>query len=234
MYGHHRRMHHCRRRRSAAALADCALCHHPCCRANGTCGHAGHHRRADADAGTVVIRMVVDEATATIVGMAIDEAADMIVVVVAPVRVRVHMQVARRRVSFSRSSSSTLVGVEVNVSAVVVMVIVMVAQARLRYGCCGPGPGPGASCRCGWRLGVLVDASCGRCGGGHRRSRGGCPRVVAVIVCVDESEGCRSAPLLKVNECCKCDRGVYFHAVEGILCGIEFRASEEVDDEPGI
>ena len=66
------------------------------------------------------------------------------------------------------------------------------------------------------------------------RGDGGCPRVVAVVVRVDESEGCGSAPLLKVNECCKCDRGVYFHAVEGILCGVEFQASEEVGDEPGI
>jgi len=56
---------------------------------------------------------------------------------------------------------------------------------------------------------VLVNASCGRCGGG-------CPWVVAVIVRVDESGGCGSAPSLKVNEYCKRDRGVYFHAVEDI------------------
>ena len=57
--------------------------------------------------------------------------------------------------------------------------------------------------------------------------------MVAVVVCIDESGGCGSVPLLKVNERCKCDRGC-FCVVEGI-CGkitIEFWESEEVDDEP--
>ena len=67
------------------------------------------------------------------------------------------------------------------------------------------------------------------------RGDGGCPRAVAVVMRIDESGGCRSVPSLKVNECRKRDRGVYFHVVEDIRgkMTIEFQASEEVDDEPG-
>lgn len=58
-------------------------------------------------------------------------------------------------------------------------------------------------------LSVLVSTSGGCCSGG-------CPRVMAVIVCIDELGGCGSATSLKENKCCKHDRRVYFRVVEGI------------------
>ena len=194
----YRCLSHCRRRSTVVALADCALRRRPCRHADGTCGRAGRRRRrrADAGAGATVVGVVVD--TATIVGMAVDEAAVTIVVVVAVMVLAAGADAVLGAYAGGPScliiqvvvvNALVNVGVVVvNVSAVVVTVILMVVVA--------PGAATGAV--------VLVR----RLGVPLRSCDSGCPRVMAIVVHIDEPGGCGSAPSLKENSR-KCDRGVF-------------------------